>query len=190
VSPNTIQTESVKRGLIIALVVGCSLGVWKVVRERGQGAPSFTTVEEFIGFASQSAVTDAKTYDHINLDYSADSLKQVDEILGRVHDEYVKNPSSIHLRGLASEYGAYVGEVIRRSQPNVYWTRDSKVMGEKAYALHWKAGESYPFTWCAERITNGQEDSVWIKYTVLNDPSWKQHLSGIVVRSKRVTPRQ
>jgi hypothetical protein len=86
----------VKRGLIIALIVGCSLGVWKVIRERGQGAPSFTTVEEFIGFASQSAVTDARTYDHIDLDYSVDSLKQVDQILGRVHDTCIKNhPRSI-----------------------------------------------------------------------------------------------
>jgi hypothetical protein len=180
----------VKRGLIIALIVGCGLGVWKVVKERGQGTPSFRSVEEFIGFASQSAVTDAETYDHIKLDYSVGSLKQVDEILGRVHDTYVKNPSSIHMRGLASEYGAYVGEVVRRNQPNVYWTRDSKVMGEKAYALHWKAGESYPFTWCAERITNGDGDSIWIKYTVLNDPNWKRHLSGVVVRSKKVTARQ
>jgi len=51
---------SVKCGLIIALIVGCALGVWKVLRERGQGTPSFTTLEEFIGFASQSAVTDAQ----------------------------------------------------------------------------------------------------------------------------------
>ena len=70
----------------------------------------------------------------------------------------------------------------------MYWTRDSKVMGDKAYALHWKAGESYPFTWCAERITNGDEDSVWIKYTVLNDPNWKQHSSGVVTRSKKLVP--
>ena len=95
-----------KRGLIIALIVGCALGVWKAVREQGQGTPSFTAVEEFIGFASQSAVTNAETYDHVKLDYSVDSLKEVDRMLGRVHDTYVKTPSSIHVRGLASEYGA------------------------------------------------------------------------------------
>ncbi|HTT24470.1 MAG TPA: hypothetical protein VMG82_36465 [Candidatus Sulfotelmatobacter sp.] len=176
-----------KRGVIIALLVGCSLSVWKAFQERGQGTPSFATTEEFIGFASQNAVAEAATYDHIQLDYSVESLKQVDEILGRVHNTYVKNPSSIHMRGVAAEYGSYVGEVIRRNQPNVYWTRDSKVMGEKSYALHWKAGESYPFTWCAERITNGEQDSIWIKYSVLNDPNWRQHLSGIVVRSKKLT---
>ena len=183
------QTETVKRGLVIALLVGCTLGVWKLVQQRGQGAPSFATTEEFIGFASQNALTDAATYEHIQLDYSVDSLQQVDKILGHVHESYAKNPSSIHLRGVAAEYGAYVGEVIRRNQPNVYWTRDSKVMGEKVYALHWKAGESYPFTWCSERITNGDEDSIWIKYSVLNDPSWKQHLSGIVARSKKIASK-
>ena len=97
----------------------------------------------------------------------------------------MKNPSSVHVRGVAAEYGAYIGEVIRRSQPNVYWTRDSKVMGEKSYALHWKAGESYPFTWCEERIANGEEDSIWIKYSALNDPSWNRRVSDAVAGSKQ-----
>jgi hypothetical protein len=175
----------VKRGLVIALVIGSFLGIWKTIQQRGQGTPSFATTEEFIGFACQNALTDAQTYNHIKLDYSVDSLKQVDKILGQVHEAYVKSPSSIHVRGVAAEYGAYVGEVIRRSQPNVYWTRDSKVAGEKTYALHWKAGESYPFTWCAERITNGEEDSIWIKYSILNDPGWGRRVSDAVAGSKR-----
>jgi len=168
--------------LILALIIGGAVGVWRVVHERV--TPSFATPEEFIAFACDHAVADAQSYEHIKLDYSVDSLKQVDQILGHVHDAYVKNPASISLRGISAEYGVYVGEVIRRNQPNVYWTRDSKVAGEKSYPLHWKAGESYPMTWCSERITNGDEDSIWIKYSVLNDPGWKQRLSNAVARSK------
>ena len=56
--------------------------------------------EDFIGYASGQAVADAQTYDHITLDYSIGSLKQVDEILGRVHEHYMKNPSSVSVRGL------------------------------------------------------------------------------------------
>jgi len=186
----------VKRGLILVVIVGCALGVWKATKQKSQGTPSFSTTEEFIAFATQSALADAQTYDHIKLDYSVDSLKQVDQILGRVHDAYVKNPSSIHLRGVATEYGAYVGEVIRRNQPDAYWTRDSEVAGEKSYPLHWKTGESYPFHWCEERILNGEEDSIWIKYSTLNGPDWEQHNStnwkqrnpGVVVRSTKVSP--
>jgi hypothetical protein len=96
----------------------------------------------------------------------------------------LKNPSSISVRGLSAEYGAYVGEVIRRSEGNAYWTRDSKVAGQKSYPLHWNAGESYPLAWCSRRITDGDGDSIWVKYSVLKDPQWKQHLSGAVIVSK------
>jgi len=176
----------VKRGLVIVVIVGCALGVWKATRQKGQGTPSFVSTEEFIAFACQHALTDAETFEHIKLDYSVDSLKQVDQILGHVHDAYVKNPKAVSVRGASAEYGAYVGEVIRRSQPNVYWTRDSSFMGEKSYVLHWKTGESYPFTWCAERITNGDEDSIWFKYSVINDPGWEQRESNAAARSKEL----
>ena len=185
-----------KRGFIIAiLILGSALGVWKAVQEKQQQTPSIHTTEEFIAFASKSAVAEAQTYDHVTLDYSIDSLKQVDQILGRVHGAYVKDPSSISVRGIAAEYGAYVGEVIRRSQRNAYWTRDSQLAGEKSYPLHWKTHESYPITWCAERITDGDEHSIWIKYSALNDPDWQQHNSAewkqrhpeVVVRSTNVS---
>lgn len=101
-----------------------------------------------------------------------------------MHENYLKNPSSISVRGLSAEYGAYVGEVIRRNKGNAYWTRDSDVGGEKSYPLHWNAGESYPFAWCSRRIIDGEGDSIWFKYSVLKDPNWKQHLSGLVVKSK------
>jgi hypothetical protein len=151
--------------------VGCGIGIWNVVTEREaarhlQFAP---TTEQFISFASDHAVMDARQYDHVALDYSIASLKQVDKILGRVHDSYVANPESVSLPGMSAEYGAYVGEVICRNEPNAYWARDSQVIGEKSYPLHWNAGESYPFSWCSKRITNGAEDSIWVKYSALKD---------------------
>jgi len=174
-----------RKFLILVLVVGGSIGVWKAMQERyARTHPNLATTEQFISYASDQAVADAAKYDHITLDYSIASLKQVDQILGQVHENYLKNPSSVHVRGLSAEFGAYVGEVIRRNEPNAYWTRDSQVAGEKSYPLHWNAGESYPLAWCSRRITDGDEDSIWLKYSILKDPRWKDHLSGIVVKSK------
>lgn len=175
-----------KRTLLIAIVIlGCCLGLWKAAKERAaQRHSSLDTTEAFISFASQQAVADAETYDHVKLDYSIDSLKQVDQILGRAHDTYLKNPSSVSVRGMSAEYGVYVGEVIRRSEPNVYWTRDSQASGEKSYPLHWNGDEAYPLAWCAKRITNGDEDSIWSKYSRLKDPSWRQRVTGAGAKSK------
>jgi hypothetical protein len=171
--------------LISVLIIGGTLGVRLALQERyAQTHPSLASTEEFIGFASDHAVADAERYDHITLDYSVESIKEVDQILGRTHDSYLKNPSSISVPGLSAEYGAYVGEVIRRNNPSAYWTRDSKVAGEKSYPLHWNAGESYPLAWCSRRIIDGDEGSIWFKYSVFKDPQWKQHLSGAIIKSK------
>jgi len=159
-----------RRLLIAALLAGCAIFAWKVVEQRrAEKYPYFASTEQFISFGCNHALADAEQYQHISLDYSVASLKQVDQILGHVHDLYIKDPSSVSVQGMSMEYGAYVGEVIRRNEPNSYWTRDSQVMGEKAYPIHWNAGESYPFGWCSKRITNGEEDSIWIKYSILKD---------------------
>ena len=171
--------------LIFVLIVGGSIGAWQVMQERySQTHPSLSSTEEFIGYACDHAVADAAKYNHVTLDYSVESLKQVDQILGQVHESYLKNPSAISVRGLSAEYGAYVVEVIRRNNASAYWTRNSKAAGEKSYPLHWNLGESYPLAWCSRRITEGDEDSIWLKYSVLKDPQWKQHLSDTVAKSK------
>ncbi len=41
--------------------------------------------------------------------------------------------------------------------------------GEKSYPLRWKGKETFPLAWCSKRIVNGDEDSIWFKYTVISD---------------------
>jgi len=52
------------------------------------------------------------------------------------------------VNGMASMYGAYIGEVIRRSEPNAHWLRDDE-LGEKTYPIVWGPGQghSYPMAW-------------------------------------------
>lgn len=145
---------------------------------------NLTDTTQLISYACDQALQDAQAHDQVTLDYSIASLKEVDEILGRAHEDYVKDPSSLSVRGISAEYGAYVGEVIRRSEPGTYWTRDSKGAGEKSYPLHWKGGECFPMAWCAKRIINGDEDSIWGKYTLLKDDSWRQQPSAGVGKPK------
>ena len=134
-------------------------------------ARKFSTTDEFVQFMAAEAVKDAAKQDHIDLDYSVDSIKRVEEILGHLHEQYVKDPSSISVKGLGSAYGAYIGEVIRRSEPDAKWERDDAVGGEKSYPIIWGPGHghSYPMAWCYHRIVNGPEDNVWVKFQVLKD---------------------
>lgn len=129
----------------------------------------FKTIDEFVQSLAEEAVKDAAQNNHVNLDYTPASIKEVENILGKLHDQYVQAPSSVSVRGLAAAYGAYIGEVIRRTEPNVRWERDDPVFGEKVYPLHWGTETVYPMGWCQKRIMDGDGDNVWIKYRVFKE---------------------
>jgi hypothetical protein len=134
-------------------------------QHRRPAAQEVKSTDVFIQSLSSEAVKDADANSQIKLDYSVDSIKNVDQILGKLHEKYEKSQSSIPLPGLSAEYGAYVGEVIRKIEPGVHWERDSK-LGEKIYPLMWNGAQLYPMSWCQKRIVNGEDDDVWMKYTV------------------------
>jgi hypothetical protein len=121
------------------------------------------TTDEFIQSLSSEAVKDADANHQIKLDYSVDSIKKTDQILGKLHESYETSQSSIALTGLSAEYGAYVGEVIRKTEPGAHWERE-RVSDEKMYSLKWNKVDVYPMNWCEKRIVDGDDDDVWMKY--------------------------
>jgi hypothetical protein len=153
--------------ILIAVLLVAS-GIWLRTHRKAAAERKFASTDEFVQWLASEAVKDAREQNHVNLDYSIDSIKSVEQILGGLHDQYVKDPSTISVKGLGSAYGAYIGEVIRRSEPSARWERDDK-LGEKTYPIIWGSGHSYPMAWCIRRILNGPEDNVWMKYRVLKD---------------------
>jgi hypothetical protein len=159
-----------KLSSVIALVVLLiAVGFFVQTRKRKPAKPQFKSTDELVQWLANEAVKDAREQSRVDLDYTVDSIRSVEEVLGRAHDQYAKNPSSISANGLASAYGAYIGEVIRRTEPGAKWDRDDSIQGEKSYPITWGGGSSYPMAWCYKRIVNGPEDNVWVKYRVLKD---------------------
>jgi len=152
--------------LLALLAAGIGARLW--LHSRQPSKPKFQNTEEFVAWLANESVKDAAQNNGVKLDYSIDSIKEVDQILGKLHDQYAKNPSSISVNGLAAAYGAYIGEVIRKSEPGARWLRDDET-GEKSYLIVWGPGQghSYPMGWCYRRIVDGEEDSVWIKYRAI-----------------------
>jgi hypothetical protein len=59
-----------KKTLVLLMVLGGALGVWKVVQERhAQSHPVLATSEDLIGYATGQAVSDAAQYDNITMEY-------------------------------------------------------------------------------------------------------------------------
>ena len=161
--------------VVVLVLLALGVALFLATRRKEASGAKFRSTDEFIQFMATEAVKDAGGKQRIDLDYSVNSIEQVEEILGRFHEQYAQDPSSISAKGLGSAYGAYIGEVIRRSDPSAKWEQDDHVGGEKSYPIIGGpgAGHSYPMAWCYHRIVNGPEDNVWAKYQVLKDRNIK-----------------
>ncbi len=114
------------------------------------------------------AVEAAKKRFNTTLDFSPESVEQVEVILGKIHERH-KN-SSLTDSDLVKEsmkWGSYIGEIIGKIHA-CHWAMNSTVGGEGSFPVVYEdKGESFPVRWCYKRIKNGDEDNVWHKFTIL-----------------------
>lgn len=70
---------------------------------------------------------------NIELDYSLDSIKNVELILGKISDEYKKTKNTEGINGLALELAAYIIAVIEKNISIGTWERDSVEFGKDVF---------------------------------------------------------
>jgi len=170
-----LTASALKRSAAIALVLLLTAsGLYLFIQKKKASPRQFKSTDEFVQWLAGEAVKDAREQNHVELDYSVASIEKVEEVLAKLHDQYVQNPSSVAPKGLGSAYGAYVGEVIRKTEPGARWERDDPVGGEKSYPIIWRSRHSYPMAWCYRRIVNGPEDNIWLKYRLLKEQRSQQ----------------
>jgi len=156
-----------RQQLIILVVVILVLLGYRLSRRRRTQSPALShDPNVFMPLMADRAVQFAKERGKV-LDYSPESIKAVDSLLGELHDLRDKQRlSNQDLNAHALHFGAYIGEVIRRKFGGS-WATDHPVAGPKSFPVHFLGGESFPIGWCGKRILNGDEDNVWFKYEVV-----------------------
>lgn len=132
-----------------------------------------TFVNAVIAHADE-AVALAQNTAGYKLDFSEDSIKFIEEILGRMHTEIREgkaNPPTEVIERVCSVYGAYIGEVMRRIIGGE-WILDDKVLsGTKILALKCGTMQTSPCAKVYKRILNGPEDDVWFYYKIFVEQS-------------------
>ena len=101
------------------------------------------------------------------LDFSTDSIREVESILAAVHEEYVKTQNEEGLNGIALEFGAYIATTIQRNTGEGVLERDHPEFGEASFPFHFGGGTLFPYGWCVKRIFDGPADDIWSKYRAL-----------------------
>lgn len=101
------------------------------------------------------------------LDFSHESIKEVESILSSFHRDYERTKSEDGLNGIALEFGAYIATTIQRNSGEGVLERAHPEFGEAAFPFHYAGGTIFPYMWCLKRIFDGAGDNVWSKYQVL-----------------------
>jgi len=114
--------------VIVVIVLPIVSRLWRMYREL------HGPVETLMPLLARQAVVDAAGH-NVQLDYSTQSIQQVEKLLSAFHDTYATDPAAARLKFRAMAYGAYIGETIRRSESAsanesaCRWERDHKVAG-------------------------------------------------------------
>src|SRR5512142_3109273 len=102
--------------ILVALAVGIFLAVRQRTRTAAPRPREFANTQEMMEWLAGQAVDIARENGVAGLDYSPESIQRAEEALAKMHDELQKAKSTEGVAGLASAFGAYIGECIRRSE--------------------------------------------------------------------------
>jgi hypothetical protein len=153
----------------LALAIAIGLSAWRRShRTAGPATLSDQEVNAEMRLRAEQAVEVAARVYGATLDYSPGSVEKVETILGEIHDRHRLTPlENSQLTKSSLQWGGYIGEVTKRVRP-CRWALDSKAGGEGSLPIVFgDRDESFPIRWCYNRITNGEEDNVWHKFTIL-----------------------
>lgn len=114
----------------------------------------------------ENAIEIGKSY-NFHLDYSDESINNVESILSDVNNEYLKTKNEKGLRGIALIFSFYIVAVIERNHGKGKLERDDKSIGQDTFPFYWKDSTLFPYGWCLKRIYDGDADNVAIKYKTL-----------------------
>lgn len=149
--------------VVMSFVVMAILFATSQAANRKPEYPEFKTTDAMMEYLGKEAAKWVKTDRSVELDYSLESIKTIEEELGRISKEIDgKNPPKGTF-GTAIGYGAYVGEVLRRRGGGT-WAADHNLAGPKSYPLSLAGGGTiFPVGWCWKRLTLGEDDNVYLK---------------------------
>ncbi len=171
VAASSFQRLRSWRGIGLGTVAGSFvvLGIMLFITERFYGpppAPKFRNTDEMMAYLAGEATKWVKKDRGIDLDYSLESVRVVEEELGRISKGVDKASPQQGTFGTAMGYGAYIGEVFRRRDGGS-WAVDHPTGGPRSYPLTTKSNAViFPVDWCWRRLTNGEEDNVYQKAMV------------------------
>jgi hypothetical protein len=123
---------------------------------------------------AEDAIDFARNQFTLRLDWTDDSVRHVETILGKLYAEIPSaKPTDEQVFQFAKMLGSYVGEVFRKNHGAAWGT---VTLGEESFPglrADRTGGEFWPWGKAYNRLKNGPEDNVWHYYCVLRSRDGK-----------------
>jgi len=103
----------------------------------------------------------------IALDFSHESIIEVEVILSNLHEKYTADGDEEGIRGIGLEFGFYIAATIQKNTNSGQVEKDHPSIGENTFPFNWNGKSIFPCAWCENRIYDGPEDDVSVKYKAL-----------------------
>lgn len=107
-------------------------------------------------------------YYKMNLDFTVDSVRKVEEILSKISEDYHKTKNEEGINGMALEMAAYIVTVIEKNITVGKWKRDSEDFGKNTFPYDLGNEDIvFPYAWCLKRVHEGEGENIWLKFKTL-----------------------
>src|SRR5215471_9865190 len=128
--------------------------------------PTHESVASMVGAYAEQAVQQARDR-NAQLDYSENSLVEVEAILSQLAQQMNNGSSPEELAEVCKTWGSYFGEVVRR-QFGGEWSIET-YPGKQFATLTLNIGGNklFPTIKVHRRLTEGQDESVWSFYKMV-----------------------
>ena len=129
-----------------------------------------------------------KNFD-VELDWSDDSIAQIEEILAIFHDQIsTSKPSQDQILHFSKLFGSYIGEVFRRNHGATWGMVTLQGQSFPGLKADGSAGLFWPWGRAQNRLTDGPSDNVWHYYQVLlekGNPAGRRATSPSATTTKK-----
>ena len=99
----------------------------------------------------------------VDLDYSENSLQEVEHLLGRLHDDMSKSDAN-KIEEMSKIWGGYLGEVVRRRFGGE-WSIEKYPAGDfLIVSLNVNGARLFPSMKVHKRLTEGSSENIWSFY--------------------------
>ena len=133
---------------------------------------SAPTINDMMVAYAADAVDFARSNFDVHLDYSDESVQQVESIAGKLHAAnpkgflskiFRKGPTDENIEIICKMLGGYIGEIYRRSKGGEW------AINEEFHAIGLLVDETwiFPPAKVYKRLTNGAEDDLWFYFRVM-----------------------